>query len=73
MPERDIEPPFISEGTRWVLPDGRRVRVQRRHPWITDDPVTVWVENRRKGGRRETTFTEATFRRIARTLEVESD
>jgi hypothetical protein len=51
-------------GSRWTLPDGRRVQVIRQTGW-GNCAVVVVVENPGKGGRRTTSFMSETFARIA--------
>lgn len=56
-------------GSRWILPDGRRVQVTRSPYWLDKHSVTLFVENRRRGGRRETTFRADRLALIARPFE----
>lgn len=52
-------------GSLWQLPDGRRVRVVTNPYWMPDHVVSLFVENRRRGGRRYTEFRASSFAKIA--------
>lgn len=64
----DVDPLHFPIGSRWVLPDGRRVQVTRSPYWLRDHTVTLFVENRRRGGQRETAFRADRLALIAKPL-----